>query len=94
MNKLVLNKIDIFEQLIFFHFSKNGDSIRVPISFSLQNMKIIIDFNQKNSFLQFYQFNNLSIQDFILELINKTFVGDNLEIAEIDVPFWVFIFVN
>ena len=46
-----------------------------------------IDFDKNNSFLQFYQFNNLCIQDFLLQLMNKSCILKNVEIMETDIPF-------
>lgn len=82
-----LINIKIFDNFFLFNCIFNNVNKSIHIPFHISNHKLFIDFDKNNSFLQFYQFNNLCIQDFLLQLMNKSCILKNVEIMETDIPF-------
>lgn len=89
MNNFNLCKIEIFDSFIFFNYTNEGMEKRISLSFSIDNNKekLQIHFTEDNSFLQFFRFNNLLIEDFLIKLINQKMI-ENIIITEEDcIPF-------
>lgn len=88
MNIFSLCKIEIFDSLVFFIYTNEGLEKRIGLSFSVNKNKqtIKINFNKENTFLQFLRFNNLLIEDFLINLINYNLV-ETILIEEESIPF-------
>lgn len=87
MSNFILHSIEIFDNLLFLNCTYLNNFRRVNLSFSIVNNKLIINFDEKNSFLQFYQFNDLSIETFLSQLINKDLPVESIHILEEELPF-------
>lgn len=89
MNLLKITRISILKSIVIINSfdNKTGNERTTFLSFILEKDKISIHFNKSNLFLKNYQFNNLSIENFLFKLITNTLVDANILIAEDDIPF-------
>lgn len=88
MAKFILYSINIFDSFVFFNCAINGIDKNIALSFSYNKKeKITLHFNEKNSFLQLFQFNNVNIEYFIYSIIHNSDSYKTIEIKENPIPF-------
>lgn len=87
MNNLKIKSIQTFDSIVFFDCIVDNLEQRISFHFILHEKNILLQYNSTNQFLNFYKFNNLSIENFLLQLISNTFKEKNIIVKEEDIPF-------
>lgn len=87
MNKLHIKTIQLFDSIILLDCTYNKVEQRVCFYFSLNNNNLLLTYNSTNQFLNFFKFNNLSIENFLLQLIQNTLKEKSIVVTEDDLPF-------
>lgn len=87
MSQLHIKNIQLFDSILFFDCVHDQVEKRIYFNFVLNETNLSLQYNSTNQFLNFYKFNNLSIESFLLQLIKNTLQSKIITLTEDNLPF-------